>query len=76
MRIAASIGLMKLDCSGVTTENSAICVLVQIMYGDSVVFVTLIATFLSIKVDIEKEISKLVALVKLSSGVRVTCVPF
>ena len=34
---------MCLDCSGVTTENSAICVCFLMRYGDSVVLVTLIA---------------------------------
>ena len=37
---------MCLDCSGVTTENSAICVCFLIRYGDSVVLVTLTAILL------------------------------
>ena len=43
-----STGLIYSDCSGVTTENSVICVFFLNRYGDSVIFVTLTATFLSI----------------------------
>ena len=53
LRIAISTGLMCLDCSGVTTENSAICVCFLIRYGDSFVLVTLTAILLSIIVNIE-----------------------
>ena len=60
---------MCLDCSGVTTENSAICECFLIRYGDSVVLVTLTAILLSIIVDIEWEISKLAVSVKFSNGV-------
>ena len=63
---------MCLDCSGVTTENSAICVCFLIRYGDSVVLVTLTAVLLSIIVDIEWEISKLAVSVNFSNGVTVT----
>ena len=45
LRITISTGLMCLDCSGVTTENSAICVCFLIRYGDSVALVTLTAIF-------------------------------
>ena len=50
---------MNLDCSAVTTQNSATCVCFLIVYDDSLVFVTLTATFLSIIFDIECEISRL-----------------
>ena len=55
-----TINLMNLDCSGVTTENSAICVFFFI-YGVSVVLVTLVTLtnpFLSNMVDIEWRTSK------------------
>ena len=65
---------MYLDCSGVTTENSAICVCFLIRYGDSVVLVTLTAIVLSIIVDIEWEISKLAVSVNFSNGVTVPVV--
>ena len=74
LRIAISTGLMCLDCSGVTTENSAICVCFLIRYGDSVVLVTLTAILLSIIVDIEWEISKLAVSVNFSNGVTVPVV--
>ena len=53
LRIAISTGIMCLDCSGVTTEISAICVCFLISYGDSVVLVTLTAFLLLIMIDIE-----------------------
>ena len=62
---------MCLDCSGVTTENSAICVCFLIRYGDSVVLVTLTAIRLSNIVDIEWEISKFAVSVYVSNGVTV-----
>ena len=65
---------MCLDCSGVTTENSAICVCFLIRYGHSVVLVTLTAIRLSIIVDIEWEISRLVVSVIFSNGVTVPVV--
>ena len=65
---------MCLDCSGVTTENSAICVYFLIRYGDSVVLVPLTAIRLSIIVDFEWEISKLAVSVNFSYGVRVPVV--
>ena len=65
---------MCLDCSGVTTENSAICVFFLIKYGDCVVLVTLTAFFLSIIVEIEWEISKIDVSVNFSSGVTVPVV--
>ena len=74
LRIAISTGLMCLDCSGVTTENSAICVCFLIRYGDSVVLVTLTAILLSIIVDIEWEISKLAVSLNFSNGVTVPVV--
>ena len=74
LTIAISTGLMCLDCSGVTTENSAICVCFLIRYGDSVVLVTLTAIRLSIIVDIEWEISRLAVSVNFSSGVTVPVV--
>ena len=74
LRIAISTGLMCLDCSGVTTENSAICVCFLIKYGDSVVLVILTAMRLSIIVDIEWEISKLAVSVNFSNGVTVPVV--
>ena len=74
LRIAISTGLMCLDCCGVTTENCAICVCFLIRYGDSVVLVTLTAIRLSIIVDIEWEISRLVVSVNFSNGVTVPVV--
>ena len=65
---------MCLDCSGLTTENSAICVCFLIRYGDSVVLVTLTAMLLSIIVDIEWEISRLAVFVNFSNGVTVPVV--
>ena len=65
---------MCLDCSGVTTENSAICVCFLIRYGDFVVLVTLTAILLSNIVDIEWEISKLAVSVNFSNGVTVPVV--
>ena len=65
---------MCLDCSGVTTENSAICVCFLIRYGDFVVLVTLIAIPLSIIVDIDWEISRLAVSVNFSNGVTVPAV--
>ena len=69
-----STGLLCLDCSGVTTKNSAICMCFLISYGDSVVLVTLTAILLSIVVDIEWEISKLAVFVNFSNGVTVPVV--
>ena len=74
LRIAISTGLMRLDCSGVTMENSTICVCFLIRYGDSVVLVTLTAIRLSIIVDIEWEISRLAVSVNFSNGVTVPVV--
>ena len=65
---------MCLDCSRVTTENSAVCVCFLIRYGDSVVLVTLTASLLSIIVDIEWEISRLAVSVNFSNGVTVPVV--
>ena len=65
---------MCFDCSGVTTENSAICVFILIRYGDSALLVTLTANLLSIFVDILREISKLAVSVNFSSGVTVPAV--
>ena len=65
---------MCLDCSGVTTENSAICVCFLKRHGDSVVLVTLTAILLSIIVDIEWEISRLAVSVNFSNGVTVPVV--
>ena len=59
------------DCSGLTTENSATCVLFLIRYGGSIVLVTLTAISLSKIVDIEWEVSKLAVSVNFSSGVTV-----
>ena len=74
LRIAISTGLMCLDCSGVITENSAICVCFSIRYGYSVVLVTLTAILLSIIVDIEWEISRLAVSVNFSNGVTLPVV--
>ena len=65
---------MCLDCCGVTTENSAICVCFLIKYGASVVLVTLTAIRLAIIVDIEWEISRLAVSVNFSNGVTVPVV--
>ena len=65
---------MCLDCSGVTTENSAICVCFSMKYGDSVVLVTLTAILLSIIVDIERENSRIAVSVNFSNGVTVPVV--
>ena len=65
---------MCLDCYGVTTENSAICVCFLIKFGGSVVLVTLTAILLSIIVNIEWEISKLAVSVNFSNGVTVPVV--
>ena len=62
---------MCLDCSRVATENSAICVVFLIRYGDSVVLVTLVAILLSIIVNIEWEVSKLAVSVNFFSGITV-----
>ena len=74
LRIAVSTGLIDLDCSGVTTEKSAICMLLLIVQGDSVVLVTLTAIFLSIIVEIEWDIIRLAASVNFSTGVKVPVV--
>ena len=74
LRIAISTGLMCLDCAGVTTENSAICVCFLIRYGDSVVLITLTAILLSTIVDYEWEISRLAVSVIFSNGVTVPVV--
>ena len=66
-----STGLIKLDCSGVTTEDSAICVLFLIKHGDFIVLVTLTAFVSSINVDIQRKISKVAVSVKFSSEVTV-----
>ena len=63
--IVMSTSLIKLDCSGVTTENSATCVIFVNNYGDSVVLVFLTATFLLIIFAVP---------VNLSNGVTVTVV--
>ena len=65
---------MCLDCSGVTTENSAICVCFLMRYGYSVVLVTLTAIRLSIMVDIEWEISKFAVSVNFSNSITVPVV--
>ena len=65
---------MCLDCSGVTTENSAICVCFLKRYSDSVVLLTLTAILLSFIVDIEEEIGKLAVSLKFSKGVTVPVV--
>ena len=46
LRIDVSPGLMNLDCSGVSTENSAICVCFMIVYTDSAVIVRLPGTLI------------------------------
>ena len=65
---------MNLDCYGVTTENSAICVFFFIKYGDYAVLVILTAVFLSIIVEIEWDISRLAAFVNFPTGVTVLVV--
>ena len=65
---------MCLDCSGVTTEISAICVCFLMRCGDSVVLVTLTAILWSIIVDIEWEISRLAVSVNCYNGVTVPVV--
>ena len=57
-----------------STENSANCVLLFIVKGDSVVLVTLTAIFLSIIVDIEWDFIKLSASVNFPTGVTVPVV--
>ena len=74
LRIAIFTGLICLDCLGVTTENSAICVFSLIRYDDSVVLVTLTAILLSIIVSIEWEISRLAVSVNFSNSVTVPVV--
>ena len=69
-----STGLINLDCSGLTTENSAICVFLLIVNGDSVVLVTLTASSLSNIVDIEWDIMRLAVSVNFSTGVTVRVV--
>ena len=58
---------MNLDCLGVTTENSAKCVLFWTAWSDSVVFVTLTSIFLSIIHDLENDNVRLTASVNLSN---------
>ena len=65
---------MRLDCSGLTTENSVIIVFFLTRYGEPVVVVTLTAILLSNIVDIEWEISKLAVSVTFSNGVTVPVV--
>ena len=74
MSNAMSTCLMYLDCSGVTTENSAIFVYFLIETGQSVVLVTLNATFLSVFVDIEWEIITLAVSVSFYNRVTVPVV--
>ena len=57
-----------------TTEISVTCVFFLIEYGDSVVLVTLTATFLSSIVDVEWEISRLAASIIFCNGVTLTVV--
>ena len=57
-----------------TSEKSAICVLLLIVYGNSVVLVTLTAILLSFIVKIERDIIRLAAPVNFSTGVTVTVV--
>ena len=68
-----STGLMYLEFSGVTTENSEICVFLLITYGDSVVLVTLTATFVSHIVDMEWRISRLAVSVNFSNCILSSC---
>ena len=65
---------MCLDCSGVTTENSAICVCFLISYADSIVVTTLTATLVSIIVNSEWEIIKIAVSVNFFNGVTVPVV--
>ena len=65
---------MCLDCSGVTTENSAICVSFLIIYGNSIVLVTLTAIFLSNIVNIEWKISKVAVSVNFPNVITVPVV--
>ena len=74
LRTAVSTGLTNMDCSGVTRENSAICVFFLIKCGDSVVLVVLTAIFLSTIVEIEWDISRLAASVNFHTGVTVPLV--
>ena len=60
---------MCLDCSGLTTENSAICACILMRYGHSAVLVSLTAILLVIIVDIEWEINRLAVSVSFSNGV-------
>ena len=69
-----STGLKNLDCSGVITENSAICVFLLFVWGDSVALVTPTAIFLSIIVGIEWDIMRLAVSVNFSSGVTIPVV--
>ena len=62
---------MNLDCSGVTTEDLAICEFFLIESGDSVVLVTLTFIFLSNIVEIEKDMIRIAASVNLSTEVSV-----
>ena len=65
---------MYLYCSGVIAENSAICAFVLSIYGNSVVLVTLIASYLSIIIDIEWEISRLAVSAHFPNGFTVPVV--
>ena len=65
---------MYLDCFGVTTEKSAICVFFLIRHGDSVVLVTLTATLVSINVELEWKVSRLAVTVDFSNSVIVPVV--
>ena len=64
--IAIYTDLIYSDCSGVTTEISAICASSLTRYADSVALVALTATFLSKVVDIQGEISRLAVSVNFS----------
>ena len=65
---------MCLDCSGATTENSAICVCFSMRYGDSVVLVTLTAILSLNIVNNDWETSRFAVSVNFSSGVTVPVV--
>ena len=65
---------MNLDCSGVTTENSAIWVFFLVKYGNSVVLVILTAVFSSNIVEIEWDISRFAGYVNFPTGVTVPVV--
>ena len=65
---------MNVDCSGVTTENSAIWVFLLNIYGDSVLLVILTAVFLSIIVEIEWDNSRFAASVSFPTGIIVLVV--